>query len=48
MAEYEDEEPLTEWYRDGVEATNLDPHDETPHEFSTTGTFTVEEGVKHD
>ena len=48
MAEYEDEEPLTEWYRDGVEAANLDPHDETPHEFSTTGTFVIEEGVKHD
>jgi hypothetical protein len=24
MAEYEDEEPLTEWYKDGVEAKGLD------------------------
>jgi len=48
MAEYEDEEPLTEWYRDGVEECGLDPHDETPHEFATPGQFVVEEGVKHD
>jgi hypothetical protein len=48
MAEYEDEEPLTEWYKDGVEQCELDPHDETPHEFATPGQFVVEEGVKRD
>jgi len=48
MAEYEDEEPLTEWYRDGVEECKLDPHDETPHEFATPGQFVVEEGLKRD
>jgi hypothetical protein len=46
MAEYEDEEPLTKWYQDGVEAANLDPHDPTPHEFSTAGRFVIEEGLK--
>ena len=48
MAEYEDEEPLTEWYKDGVKETGLDPHDEHPHEFATPGSFTIEEGLKHD
>ena len=48
MAEYEDEEPLTEWYENGVKECELDPHDETPHEFSTSGTFVIEEGVKND
>ena len=53
MAEYEAEnqDEVTTWYKDGVEATglephkksdNVDPYDETPHEFSTTGTFTIE------
>jgi hypothetical protein len=49
MREYEEDNPeeeLTEWYKDGVKAANLDPHDETPHEFSTTGTFTIEQGIK--
>ena len=26
MAEYEDEEPLTEWYEDGVQSKGLEPH----------------------
>lgn len=26
MAEYEDEEPLTEWYEEGVESKGLEPH----------------------
>ena len=26
MAEYEDDEPLTEWYEDGVESKGLEPH----------------------
>ena len=38
MAEYEEEEPLTEWYQDGVEQCGLNPHDE----------FAIKEGVKHD
>ena len=53
MAEWEreNEDEVTTWYKDGVEETglepykksdNVDPYDETPHEFSTTGTFTIE------
>lgn len=48
MAEFEDKEPLTEWYKDGVTDCDLDPYDETPHEFATPGQFTIYEGVKHD
>jgi len=50
MAEWEQEEsePLTEWYKDGVEQCELDPHDEMPHEFSTTAQFVIEEGLKHE
>ena len=48
MAEYEDEEPLTEWYKDGVEQCKLDPHDEMPHEFATPGQFVIEEGLKNE
>jgi hypothetical protein len=50
-SERENQDEVTTWYKDGVEETGLephkkskdfDPHDETPHEFSTTGTFTIE------
>jgi hypothetical protein len=36
-------ESIREWEED-----NREELDETPHEFSTTGTFTIEGGIKGD